>query len=74
MDLMHFIIGGKVAPKHSTQQNEADEAFAQYSKLVKSAEAHGKTWAEIAAQIEKMKPIAPGVSSAKLIRSIRDER
>ena len=71
---MDFIIGDKGTPKRSVRPHEADEASAQYTKLVKSAEAHGKTWAEIAAQIEKMKPIAPRVSSAELIRSIRDQR
>ena len=74
MNLMHFIIGGKTTPKHSMRPHETDEVSAQYAKLVKSAEAHEKTWAEIATQIEKMKPIAPGVSSTGLIRSIRDER
>ena len=73
MNLMHFIVGDKNAPKKSAQQIAADEALARYAKLVETAEAHKKTWKEIAEKIQTMKPIASGVSSADIIRSIRDE-
>lgn len=73
MNLNFFILGDQSTRKKSAQQLEADEAIARYAKLVESAVAQKKTWAEMAEQIKKMKPIALGVSSAELIRSIRDE-
>jgi uncharacterized membrane protein len=73
MNLMHYIIGGKITPKKSAQQIETDKVLARYAELVKAAEARKKTWPEIAEQLKSMKPIALDVSSAELIRSIRDE-
>jgi hypothetical protein len=73
MNLMHFIIGDKMAPKKSAQQIETEKVLARYAELVEAAEARKKTWPEIAEQIRSMKPIAVDVSSAELIRSIRDE-
>ena len=73
MNLIHFMIGGRNAPKKSAQQIADDEVLARYAKLVEAAEARKKTWAEIAEKIRTMKPIASDVSSAEIIRSIRDE-